>query len=122
MRAFLGFANFYRRFIRDFAKIARPLTDLTRKDAVFDWTPDCESSFKKLKGMFLTAPNLLIFDPDRETVLETDSSGYSTGGVLMQYDEQGVLRPCAFLSKRNLPAECNYPIYDKELLAIVKCL
>ena len=72
--------------------------------------------------MFLTAPNLLIFDPDRETVLETDSSGYSTRGVLMQYDEQGVLRPCAFFSKRNLPAECNYPIYDKELLAIVKCL
>jgi hypothetical protein len=83
IRAFLGFANFYRRFIRDFAKIARPLTNLTRKDAVFNWTPECEDSFEKLKETFLIALNLLIFDPNRETVLETDSSGYSTGGVLM---------------------------------------
>lgn len=124
VRGFLGFANFYRRFIRDFAKITRPLTDLTRKDAEveFRWTDKAEQAFQTLKRMFVTAPNLLIFDPDRETVLETDSSGYSTGGVLMQYDDEGMLRPCAFMSKKNLPAECNYPIYDKELLAIIKCL
>ena len=72
--------------------------------------------------MFVSAPNLLIFNPDRETVLKTDSSGYCTGGALMQYNNSGVLRPCAFMSKKNLPAECNYPIYDKELLAIIKCL
>lgn len=122
VRGFLGFANFYRRFIRDFAKVVRPLTDLTQKDAEFRWTDEAEQAFQCLKQMFVSAPNLLIFDPDRETVLETDSSGYCTGGVLMQYDDNGVLRPCAFMSKKNLPAECNYPIYDKELLAIVKCL
>ena len=72
--------------------------------------------------MFVSALNLLIFNPDRETVLKTDLSGYCTRGVLMQYNNSGVLRPCAFMSKKNLPAECNYPIYDKELLAIVKCL
>ena len=72
--------------------------------------------------MFVSAPNLLIFNPDRETVLETDSSGYCTGGALIQYNDSGVLRPCAFISKKNLPAEYNYPIYDKELLVIVKCL
>ena len=122
VRRFLGFVNFYYRFIRDFAKVVRPLTDLTQKDTEFRWTDEAEQAFQCLKRMFVTAPNLLIFDPDRETVLETDSSGYCTGGVLMQYDDQGVLRPCAFFSKKNLPAECNYPIYDKELLAIVKCL
>ncbi|GME30926.1 uncharacterized protein ACHE_31418A, partial [Neofusicoccum parvum] len=62
------------------------------------------------------------FDPDRKIILETDSSGYCTGGILSQYDNYGVLRPVAYFSKKNLPAECNYEIYDKELLAIVKCL
>ncbi|KAF4310821.1 hypothetical protein GTA08_BOTSDO13627 [Botryosphaeria dothidea] len=62
------------------------------------------------------------FDPERETILATDSSGYCIGGVLQQYDNDGFLRPVAFFSKKNLPAECNYPIYDKELLAVVKCL
>lgn len=62
------------------------------------------------------------FDPERETILATDSSGYYIAGVLQQYDNNGFLRPVAFFSKKNLPAECNYPIYDKELLAVVKCL
>lgn len=70
--------------------------------------------------MFVSAPVLLQFDPNRETV--TDSSGYAVGGVLSQYDDEGVLRPCAFFSQKNTPAECNYENYDKELLAIVKCL
>ena len=62
------------------------------------------------------------FDPDDETLVETDSSGYVVGGVLQQYDKEGVLRPCAFYSQKNTPAECNYEIHDKELLAVVKCL
>ena len=53
------------------------------------------------------------------TVVETDSSGYNIGGVLSQYDDEGWLHPCAYFSKRNSPAECNYQIYDKELLAVV---
>ena len=72
--------------------------------------------------MFVTAPVLMQFDPDRETIVEADSSGYVVGGVLLQYDEYGVLRPCAYYSQRNTPTESNYEIYDKELLAIVKCL
>ena len=62
------------------------------------------------------------FDWEKDTILEADSSGYATGGVLSQFDEQGVLKPCAFYSKKNSPAESNYEIHDKELLAIIRCL
>ena len=122
VRAFLGFANFYRRFIRNFSRIVAPLTNLTRKDRKFIWTPEAENAFSTLKDMFISAPILMQFDPDRTTVLEVDSSGYVTGGLLTQYDDKGVRRPCAFFSRKNTPAECNYEIYDKELLAIVKCV
>ncbi|KAF4311370.1 hypothetical protein GTA08_BOTSDO13164 [Botryosphaeria dothidea] len=53
---------------------------------------------------------------------DQDKSRYCTGGILSQYDDNGVLRPVAYFSKKNSPAECNYEIYDKELLAIIKCL
>ena len=122
LRGFIGFANFYRRFIRRFSDIVAPLTDLTKKDVQYRWTPQANDAFEKLKDMFAKGPVLLQFSPDRETVIETDSSGYVVGGALMQYDDDGLLRPCAFFSKKNLPAECNYEIHDKELLAIVRCL
>lgn len=72
--------------------------------------------------MFIRQPILLPFDPDRTTVLETDSSGYCVGGILSQYDDEGLLRPCAYYSKKLSPSECNYEIYDKEMLAIIRCL
>lgn len=122
VRSFLGFANFYRRFIRNFANITAPLTSLTKKEAKFTWNSDADKAFNQLKEMFTTAPILTQFDPDRATVVEADSSGWATGGVLSQYDDNGVLRPCAFFSKKNSPAECNYEIHDKELLAIINCL
>lgn len=122
VRAFLGFANFYRRFIKNFSKLAAPLTELTRKNQRFEWTTAADDAFRLLKEMFISAPVLMQFDPDRETVLEVDSSGYVTGGLLSQYDDKGTLRPCAYFSQKNTPAECNYEIYDKELLAIVKCV
>lgn len=122
VRSFLGFANFYRRFIRDFSEIAAPLTDLTKKDKAFMWTDDADKAFQKLKELFTTAPILVQFDPDRETVVEADSSGWATGGVLSQYGNDGMLRPCAYFSRKNTPAECNYEIHDKELLAIISCL
>lgn len=122
VRSFLGFANFYRRFIRNYSELTIPLTALTQKDKSFVWDSKCEESFQRLKRMFITAPILMQFDPDRETVVEADSSGWATGGVLSQYDNDGVLRPCAYFSKKNTPAECNYQIHDKELLAIINAL
>ena len=122
VQAFLGFANYYRKFIRNFSGTVAPLVRLTKKDAPFLWGPDAQTAFDRLKEMFIRQPILLPFDPDRTTVLETDSSGYCVGGILSQYDDEGLLRPCAYYSKKLSPAECNYEIYDKEMLAIIRCL
>lgn len=122
VRGFLGFANFYRRFIQKFADIARPLTELTRKDSKFQWNSEADQAFNKLKQIFLSAPALGQFDYDKPTRIETDSSGWCTGGTLQQLNDKGVWVPCAFFSKKNNPAECNYEIYDKEMLAIIRCL
>ncbi|XP_044718843.1 Pol [Hirsutella rhossiliensis] len=80
-----------------FSNIAAPLTALTKKDAVFAWSKECDKAFEELKALLTSAPVLAQWDPDRETIVETDSS-------------------------ENAPAECNYPIHDKELLAIIRCL
>lgn len=121
VQAFLGFINFYRRFIKNFSRVARPLAQLTKKDKSFEWTPACQRAFDELKKRITEAPILAHFDPELETIVETDSSDYVSAGVLSQRGKDGIIRPVAFFSKSLLPAECNYEIYDKELLAIVKC-
>ena len=120
IQSFLGFANFYRRFIYGFSRLAAPLTVLIRKDVKFVWDEKCEHAFQSLKKAFTSQPILLHFDPDRKTVVETDASDYVSGGILSQYDNDGVLHPVAYFSKKHSPAECNYEIYDKELMAIVR--
>ena len=122
VRGFVGFANYYREFVPDFSAIAMPLTALTKKDVRFIWSDQCEGAFQRLKALLISAPILAQWDPDRKTVVETDSSGYAVGGALSQYDDDGTLRPVAFFSRKNNPAECNYPIHDKELLAVICCL
>jgi hypothetical protein len=123
VRGFLGFANFYRRFIKDFSTLCGPLTDLTKtSNGPFYWTSAAELAFEALKAIFSSAPMLAQWDPDRETVLETDCSGWAAGAALMQYDDDGQLRPVAFFSKKLSPAECNYEIYDKEMLAVIVAL
>ena len=120
VRCFLGFANFYRRFIRGFSKLAAPLTKLTKKGVPFNFDPKVKAAFDKLRSLFTSDLILAHYDPDRRTVVETDASDFVSGGVLSQYDDQGVLRPVAFFSQKHTPAECNYEIYDKELMAIVR--
>lgn len=121
VRRFIGFANYYRQFIPEFSRMALPLTALTKKDVSFRWSVECQDAFEKLKELLICAPLLAHWDADRETMLETDSSGYVTGGALSQKGDDGLWRPVAFFSKKNSPAECNYPIHDKELLAIIRC-
>ncbi|KAG0158396.1 hypothetical protein PDIDSM_5910 [Penicillium digitatum] len=121
VQAFIGFGNFYRRFIRDFSKVIAPLVRLTKKDVRFEWTPVCQLSFEALKKAFTSAPVLKAFDWSKEIVLETDASDFVSAGVLSQYDDAGILHPIAFFSKKHSAAECNYEIYDKELLAIIRC-
>ena len=120
IQAFLGFANFYRRFIAKFSRIAKPMTSLTQKDLPFYWTPECEAAFIRIKERFRDGDILRHFDPDRKTVVETDASDHCIAGILSQFDDEGILRPVAFFSKKMIPAECNYEIYDKELLAIIR--
>ncbi len=121
VQGFVGFANFYRRFIHEFSKIVRALVNLTKKDTPFVWNDACEKALKRLKERVTSAPVLRHYDPSRQAILETDSSDYVLGGVLSQHDDEGVLHPVAFYSKSMIPAECNYHIYDKELLAIIRC-
>jgi transposase InsO family protein len=122
LQRFLGFANFYRRFIRDFSALAQPFHNLTRKDVKFDWNESCQSAFQALKEAFTTAPTLHSFDWSKPAVVEVDASNWSAGGVLSQTDDNGVLRPVAYFSAKHSAQECNYDIYDKELLAVVKAL
>jgi hypothetical protein len=121
VQAFLGFSNFYRRFIKGFSKTMKPLVALTQKNVKFSWSKACEHAFAKLKKAFVSAPILQHFDPSKEVFVEADASDFVSSGVLSQIGADGILHPVAFMSKKYNPAECNYEIYDKELLAIVRC-
>uniref|UniRef100_A0A9J8BDC1 Gypsy retrotransposon integrase-like protein 1 n=1 Tax=Cyprinus carpio carpio TaxID=630221 RepID=A0A9J8BDC1_CYPCA len=120
LQQFLGFANFYRRFIQDYSSITTPLTSLFRnKPKSLSWTPATTEAFNSLKEAFTTAPLLVHPDPDRPFIVEVDASTTGVGAVLSQ--QQGNpsrLHPCAFFSRKLNPAEANYDIGNRELLAI----
>ena len=122
LRGFLGFANFYRRFIEGFAKKARPLNDLTRKDIQWNWGTQQQEAFQLLKDAFTSAPILVLWDPTKPTRIEVDASGFATGGTLSQMQDDGLWHPVAFQSASMDPAERNYEIYDREMLAIIEAL
>ena len=119
---FLKFTNFYLWFIKNFLKIAILMTALTWKNSAFKWINKINEAFKKLKTAFTLIFILMQFDSDRETVVEADSLEYAIRNLLLQYDDNEVLRSCTYFFKWNTLAECNYQIYDKKLLAIICCL
>ena len=121
-RKFLGFGNFYRQFIQHFSQLAKPLNDLLKKDQRFDWTPECQHAFNTLKQRFTEEPVLMMPDHTKPFQIETDASKYATGAVLTQLDSNGDRHPISFISKTLSPAERNYEIYDRELLAIIHAL
>lgn len=122
VRSFLGFANFYRCFVKNFSEIAEPLIALTKNNAAWRWGNEENNAFEKLKKIFISKPVLAQWNPDRDTVLEADCSGYALGGCLSQIDSEGRLRPIAYYSRKLSGAEVNYPIHDKEMLSIISCL
>ncbi len=123
VRAFLGLVGFYRRFIRNFSRIALPLTTLTRTvtGAPFSWGPTQQAAFEELQQALRVAPVLQLADPSLPFVVHTDASGFATGAVLQQDQGQG-LQPITFLSKKMEDAETRYPVHEQELLAIIHAL
>jgi hypothetical protein len=122
LRSFLGLAGYFRRFINVFAEKAVPLTALLRKDAEFIWTSECDAAVAYFKNALVTAPVLKQVDEKNALVLSCDASGTALGSVLEQFDEEGVLRPVAYYSRRFLKAECNYISYERECLAVVSSI
>jgi len=119
---FLGFTNFYQRFIRDYIKITMPLSSLTRKDKLWEWGDKQQEAFETLKGAMITELILQHFDPEQPVTIETDASDYAIGAICSQPDEKGILHPVAYYSRKLKDPERNYDIHDKELLAIVDIL
>ena len=118
---FLGFCNYYRQFIDGYSRIVEPLTRLTRKDQPFHWTLECQYAFEQLKDSLIKAPLLAKWTPGLESAIECDSSGYAVGDTLMQKMKE-LWHPVAYFSKKLNPAKSNYPIHDKEMLAIIHCI
>ncbi|KAM0713613.1 hypothetical protein Q7P37_010575 [Cladosporium fusiforme] len=105
----------------DYSQITTPLTQMTKKDQGYEWTAEAEAAFQELKTRFSTGPILVIYDPIKSVTVETDASDYAIGAAcLSQPDDKGKLRPVAYLSRKMTPAELNYEIHDKELLAIIE--
>ena len=123
LQRFLGFANFYRRFIRNYSKEAAPLTKLTSVKAPFAWSPEAETAFPALKELFTSASVLHHPDPSLQFVVEVDASDTGVGAVLSQRAPKNQkLHPCVLLSRRLSPAERNYDVGNRELLAVVIAL
>ena len=122
VHSFLGFANFYRRFIPDYSNIARPLINLTKKNLNWNWFPSCQTSFDSLKRLFLLKPVLHLPDLSAPFAIATDASKYVSGAILLQTDPNGDWHPCSYLSQSFSPAERNYDIYDQELLTVIRAL
>ena len=119
LRRFLGFSNFYRRFIRGFSRVAAPLSALTSTNTPFSWSPAAEEAFLSLKGLFTMAPVLIFPDPGRQFIVEVDASDTGIGAVLSQRAaEDQQVHPVAFLSRRFTPVERNYDVGNRELLAV----
>ena len=122
VRSFLGLAGFYRRFVKGFSEIARPLTDLTqvKLGEGWSWGADERRAFNTLKQALTGAPVLAHPDPQRQWTVQTDASGLAIGGVLSQKQDDGLMRPVAFWSKKLSSAERNYSATERELMAIVE--
>ena len=120
VKSFLGFANFYRQFIKDFSHIAVLLNQLKGKGE-WKWIEEEQNAFEELKQKITIQPVLVLPRKEEKFRVEVDTSGHTIGEVLSQ-EQEDKQKPIAFLSRTMSPVERNYKIYDKELLAIVKAL
>lgn len=119
LRGFLGLASYYRRFIKDFSKIANPLNKLLRKNATYQWTPEQQEAFEQLKQRLIQAPILIYPNFDEEFILLTDASTIGLGAILAQKDTEGNERVIAYASRSLSKPEKNYSATELECLAVV---
>ena len=118
IQSFLGFANFYRRFIYNFSDITVPLTCLTRKHVPFVFGDAERDAFNFLKSAFASAPILTHWIPDCPIIIETDASDYALAAILSIELNNGEIHPVAFHSRSFNPTELNYDVHNKELFTI----
>ena len=114
IRSFLGLAGYYRRFIPEFSRIAKPMTELLKKGTKFHWSDQCEEAFRKLWTLLTLAPILAQLDTTKPFDVYCDASGTGIGCVLMQEN-----RVIAYASRSLKRHEENYPTHDLELAAVV---
>jgi hypothetical protein len=124
VQVLLCIANFSRRFIRKYAKVTAPISNLlkTKGSGNWEWTRDAELAFRKLKKACTEAPILRHFNLQKPIILQTDANGFAIAGFLNQYDRFWILRPVNFYSRKGYPAEQNYDTSDRELLAAVETM
>ena len=118
IQSFLGFANFYQRFIFNYLDIVIPLTHLTWKDISWKFDFSCVNAFNSLKKAFISTPILTYWISDAQLIVETDALDYALAAILSIVNEDNEVHPVAFHSRTFTVAELNYDTHDKELLAI----
>ncbi len=121
IQSFVKFVNFYHHFIKNFLKLVKSFTQLTRKNTSFVWNEICVQVFDNLKKQVSSISVLCHFDLKRQAILKIDASNYVKNEILSQYDDEKVLHSMIFYSKSMILAEINYHIYDKKLLVIIQC-
>lgn len=119
VRQFLGLAGYFRKFVKNFAQIAYPLSKLLKKDSVWEWGQSQEKAFEDLKNRLTGRPILSIYNPLAETEVHTDASKVGVGGILLQRSSDGVFRPIAYYSRQTSPEEKNFHSYELETLAVI---
>lgn len=122
VRRVLGMMGYYRRFVRNFSDIARPLNDLLLKNKKFIWTSECEEAFIKIKTIFMSKPILISPNFQAPFIIAVDASDVGIGGVLFQKGEDGEVYPISYYSKKLLTAERKYSTIEKEALALIRTI
>lgn len=123
VQRFLGLISYFRRFIPNYAFIAKPLSDLLRKNAKFKMEDDEKIAFEQLRNSLVNAPVLKLFNPKAETEIHTDASMYGYGAVLLQRDEEdSQFHPVEYMSRKTTDMEQKYHSYELEVLAVIEAL
>ena len=122
VRSTIGVIRYQRPFIPNFSAIAKPILKLTKKDQPFEWTEECTKALNTLIEIITNDPILRPPDLERQFHLDIDASNYVIGGILYQLDDEGIRYDVGYYSKSLVAAERNYDIWDREYLALIRCL